>query len=148
MRLTLDYPPVWLMGALGIAGVQGHLAPLPLGGVVHGLGTALALGGLALAVWAALEFRRARTTIVPHETPSQLVTSGPYAFSRNPIYLADVLILLGIGLRMEAAPAALILAIVFVKVIEARFILPEEGRIKARFGPAFEAYAARVRRWV
>jgi protein-S-isoprenylcysteine O-methyltransferase Ste14 len=111
-----------------------------------GIGALLVAAGLALAVAAAVEFRRARTTIIPHEEPSAIVTSGVYRLSRNPIYLGDALILTGLGLRWDSV-LALVLVPVFVAVVTARFIVPEEGRLKARFGAEYAAWAARVRRW-
>jgi protein-S-isoprenylcysteine O-methyltransferase Ste14 len=109
-------------------------------------GALLVAAGLGLALAAAVEFRRARTTIIPHEEPSAIVTSGVYRLSRNPIYLGDALILTGLGLRWDSV-LALVLVPVFVAVITARFIVPEEGRLRARFGAEWEAWAARVRRW-
>ena len=144
----IDLPPVWL--ALFAALGWGQAAWVPLGtfgAVGDWLGGALVVVGLALAVAAAVEFRRARTTLIPHEEPSAIVTSGVYRFSRNPIYLGDALILAGLGLRWDSV-LALGLVPVFVAVITARFILPEEGRLGARFGAEFDAWAGRVRRWL
>jgi len=144
MKLTPDYPPVWLAGFAALAWGQARILPLPgllwPGRVLVVLG----LGVMLLAVW---QFARARTTIVPHEVPSALVTSGVYGYSRNPIYLADVMILSGLCLIWGAWPS-LLLVPVFGVVITRRFINPEESRLKARFGVEFDAWAARVRRWI
>ena len=144
MRMTLDYPPVWLAGFVAAAWGIGRVWPmtgLPV------MGWLLVGAGLMLVAAAAAQFARARTTIVPHETPSALVTGGVYRLSRNPIYLADALILTGLCLVWGAWPA-LLLVPVFVAVITARFIRPEEDRIRAAFGPEFGHWAARVRRWI
>lgn len=146
MKRTLDYPPVWLALFMGLAwGIS--LFHAPLGGMLVGTGAFLIAGGVALAIWAALAFRRARTTIVPHENPSALVDTGPYRFSRNPIYLADLLILGGWCLCL-GAPVALVLLIPFQVVLTLRFIRPEEARLATHLGPAYAAYRARVRRWI
>jgi protein-S-isoprenylcysteine O-methyltransferase Ste14 len=147
MRLTLDYPPVWLLAFLALARVQSQVLPLGGPGLAYWPGTVLALAGVALMAAAAVQFLRARTTIVPHETPRALITTGVYRLSRNPIYLADAMLLAGLCLRWGAWPS-LFLVPVFVAVITRRFILPEEARLRTAFGPEFEAWAGRVRRWL
>jgi protein-S-isoprenylcysteine O-methyltransferase Ste14 len=143
----IDLPPVWLAGCVALGWVQAVSFPVgSFGAAGDWIGGALVVAGLALAVAAAVEFRRARTTIIPHEEPSAIVTSGVYRLSRNPIYLGDALILAGLGLRWDSV-LALVLVPVFVAVVTARFIVPEEGRLKARFGAEYADWAARVRRW-
>jgi protein-S-isoprenylcysteine O-methyltransferase Ste14 len=90
---------------------------------------------------------RARTTIVPRETPAALVTGGIFRFSRNPIYLGDALVLAGVVLWWDV-PLAAPLVLLFILVIQTRFILAEEAVLRATFGPAFDAWAARTRRWI
>ena len=144
----LDYPPVWLVGFLALAWAQSVLMPMPLGADWPGfVGAGVALAGAGLMLAAALPFLRAGTTVVPHRQPSALVTSGVYRFSRNPIYLGDVLIFAGLAIRWEAWLSLLLLPSL-VWVLTRRFIEPEEARLRAGFGPAFEAWAGRVRRWV
>lgn len=147
MRLTADYPPVWLAG-FGLAGwLAGKLAP-------HGPdwiaspGRALIVAGVLLMAWAAWTMHRARTTLDPHGHPSSLVTSGPFRLSRNPIYLADALILAGLCLAFRAPLAAPPLVAGFAAVISARFIRPEERRLAQAFPDAFQAYRRRTRRWL
>ena len=145
---ALDYPPVWLVAALGLAWAEGALWPKPWW---PGAGTLLGQGlfwlGLALMAGAALSFLRARTTIVPHRDPQALITGGLYRVSRNPIYLADALILAGLALKWGAL-SGVVLVPAFIAVITARFIRPEEARLRARFGPQAEAFFARTRRWL
>lgn len=144
----LDYPPIWLLGCLGLAWAQAVLLPTPWGGgwapVAGGL-VALAGGGFLLA--ALPQFLRARTTLVPHREPAALITGGVYRISRNPIYLGDVLIFAGLAIRWQAW-VALLLIPVLAAILTRRFIRPEEARLRAAFGPAFEAWAARTRRWI
>jgi protein-S-isoprenylcysteine O-methyltransferase Ste14 len=143
----IDLPPVWLAFFAALGWVQAARAPFgAFGAMGDWLGAGLVAAGLALAIAAAVEFRRARTTIIPHEVPTAIVTSGVYRLSRNPIYLGDALILAGLGLRWDSV-LALVLVPVFAAVITRRFILPEEARLRARFGTEFDAWAARVRRW-
>lgn len=141
-----DYPPIWLAGFIAATLAIGWLWPAGPGFLVLP-GWLLVGASLALMVWAALYFRRARTTINPHGQPGTLITGGPFALSRNPIYLADAILLLGLSLACRALPA-LILIPVFMAIITRRFILPEEARLTAAFPASFPAYAARVRRWL
>lgn len=141
----LELPPVWLLGFAAIVWGIGRLLPLPVpfGAVA---GAVLVLAGLALMALAALEMMRARTTIIPRNNPSALVTSGVFRISRNPIYLGDALILAGLCLRWDA-PQALILVPLFGWIIARRFIDGEEARLRAAFGADYDAWAARVGRW-
>ena len=145
MKRTLDYPPVWLIGFMALAWVISRVHA-PWGDAMLWPGRALIGAGIAAALWAALAFRRARTTIVPHEDPSALVETGPYRFSRNPIYVADLVILAGWCLTC-GAPLALILLVPFAWVLERRFIRPEEARLAQHLGRDYLEYRARVRRW-
>jgi protein-S-isoprenylcysteine O-methyltransferase Ste14 len=144
----LDYPPLWLLLFLALAWAQSALWPTPWAGDwAAAAGGLLALAGAGLMAAAVPPFLRARTTILPHRQPSALVTSGVFRLSRNPIYLGDVLILAGLAIRWQAWPA-LLLVPVFVRLLTRRFIEPEEARLRAAFGPAFEAWAGRTRRWI
>ncbi|AUN95993.1 methyltransferase family protein [Pseudazoarcus pumilus] len=117
-------------------------AMMPLAGV-------LAAGALAVMVFAVIELTRVRTTVNPTrpERTTTLVTRGVFAFSRNPIYLGDVLLLAAWALWLgsfAAAPWVLL----FVAWIDRVQIPAEEAALRVRFGDAFEAYRRRVRRWI
>ena len=145
MQKTLDYPPVWLVACAALAWVFRSDGILP--GFLAPLGIVLVLAALVLAAVAAYELRRHETTIVPHENADALVTSGVYARSRNPIYLADVIVLVGLAL-IWGSTFGLVLAPVLAFVLERRFILPEEARLAAKFGADFDAYRQTARRWL
>lgn len=147
MRMTADYPPIWLAG-FALAGWAAGRAAAHGPGWLAGGGLALVLTGLALMLWAAWTLGRARTTLDPHGQPRHLVTTGPFRLSRNPIYLADALILAGLCLAFRAPLAAVPLVAGFVAVISARFIGPEEARLARAFPKAFAAYRQRTRRWI
>jgi len=150
MLRWIDMPPVWLLAFLTVAWVQATQYPMGLGfGETWAdlLGGLLVGGGLLLIVMAAMEFRRYKTTIVPHETPERLIQTGIFKRSRNPIYLGDALILAGLILRWDAV-LSLPLIPVFVWVIEKRFILPEEDRMRRKFRMEFARYCEKTRRWV
>ncbi len=149
MRL-IDIPPVWLVGFALLAWVQARVLPLGLsldGAVTDLLSGILIGGGIILAVMAVVEFRRHKTTVFPHETPSAMVQTGIYKRSRNPIYVGDVLILAGLILRFDAV-LSLVLIPVFVWVLERRFIIPEEDRLRRTFRADFARYERNTRRWI
>jgi protein-S-isoprenylcysteine O-methyltransferase Ste14 len=141
---TADLPPVWLvLHLLLLRAMQGigPERPLPLPGLL------LVLAGLALVIWGAVEIRRARTSVWPGRTPDALVTTGPFRFSRNPIYLGDAIVLLG-AVLWQGTAIGLILLPLLVAILTRRFISREEAGLRAAFGARFEAWAGRVRRWV
>jgi protein-S-isoprenylcysteine O-methyltransferase Ste14 len=113
------------------------------------LGGLVALAGGFVALAGVVDFRRARTTVDPTrpEAASALVTTGVYAQTRNPMYVGFVLALAGWGVAL-AHPVAALLVPGLAAYLHRFQILPEERALKAAFGDAFAAYAARVRRWV
>lgn len=146
-KLT-DLPPVWL--ALGLCLVWGldQLVPWSLFGPGgRTAGAILGLGGLALVLWAAAQMIRRRTTVIPKSEPSHLVTTGLFRLSRNPIYLGDALILAGAILWWDV-PHAVPVLIGFMTLIQHRFILDEENRLRRAFGAEFETWAQKTGRWI
>ena len=93
-----------------------------------------------------VQFWRHQTTILPREVPGVLITTGMYRVSRNPIYLADAMILAGCCLIWDAASLGLVP--LFMAVITWRFIRGEEAGMRRAFGERFEHWAGRTRRWV
>ncbi|HEY0877578.1 MAG TPA: isoprenylcysteine carboxylmethyltransferase family protein [Zeimonas sp.] len=151
-RLELKVPPpvvTLVVGVLMWAVARWLPAldfPVPARGVVA---SAFAIAGVALVAACALQFRRAGTTVNPM-TPtkaSALVDTGLYRLSRNPIYLGDALVLVGWGLWL-ANLASLAAIALFVGYLNRFQIEPEEHALQTAFGAAFDAYRARVRRWI
>ena len=103
--------------------------------------------GLALMTAAALTIRGHRTTLNPYKGATTLVTRGPFAFSRNPIYLADVLVYLGVMLLIGSFWPLLFAPLVWV-MMRYGVIAHEEAHLRAKFGTAYTDYCARVRRWL
>ena len=110
-------------------------------------GLVIAVLGLALILWAAFHFRRAGTNIRPYLPSTALVVSGPYKFTRNPMYLGMAGILLGAAVYMGSITPFVVIP-AFMALITERFILPEEAKLEAAFGQAYLDYKARVRRWL
>ncbi|MCX8952991.1 isoprenylcysteine carboxylmethyltransferase family protein [Ruegeria sp. NA] len=146
----IDVPPVWLIAFAVLAWAQARYMALGLSlesGLTDLLSGVLIGGGVLMAVLAIVEFRRHKTTVIPHETPTAMVQTGIYKRSRNPIYVGDVLILAGLILRFDAV-LSLVLVPVFVWVLERRFILPEEDRLRRQFRTDFARYERKTRRWI
>jgi len=110
------------------------------------IGCAIFALGAGLAAWGWILFRRARTTRVPGEVSTTLVTTGPYRFTRNPMYVG-----LSVAYIGEAALQHQIVPIVFLPLTLAylnRVVIPlEEARLHAAFGAEYERYGNAVRRW-
>ena len=150
MLKWIDLPPVWLAGFLVLAWLQATRFPMGLGfggAWAEFAGGVLVGGGILLVLLAAAEFRKHKTTLLPHETPERLVQSGIFSRTRNPIYLGDALILAGLILRWDAV-LSLPLLPVFVWVIERRFVIPEENRMRRTFRMDFARYCEKTRRWL
>ena len=143
-----DIPPVWLIGFIALSWGLSYLAQGSGFGAFSGLvGVVLLILAAAITVLAVREFKKAGTTIIPGQEPSALVTSGVFAFSRNPIYLADVMFLTGPVLIWDAVLALPLIA-VFIWVLRTRFIAGEEARLEAAYPAEFAAYCAATRRWI
>jgi protein-S-isoprenylcysteine O-methyltransferase Ste14 len=142
-------PPIYFLAAL-LAAVGLHFY-FPVWRVVPSpfnlSGGALIIVGLALVVWAAGLFRAARTPVRPFERSTSVVTSGPYRFSRNPMYLGMVLVLVGVAVLFGSL-AAFVPIPLFVWQIRRKFVLPEEAFLEELFGNPYVQYKARVRRWL
>jgi protein-S-isoprenylcysteine O-methyltransferase Ste14 len=139
-------PPVIVAGTMLAGWVLGKLIPVPLGPPLPPLGNALLFLALALIGWSILVMVRAGTNPRPDKPDQALVDSGPFRFSRNPIYLGLIMIAAGFALILGDLWAWLAVAASFA-LLETVVIRREEAYLATRFGAAYEAYRARVRRW-
>ena len=110
-------------------------------------GGVLILAAIVLDVWAMRPLLDCRTTILPNRCSTHLVTSGPYRFTRNPIYLGYTLAAAGLGLAM-LNPWCLVTAIVAAAVTNLVAIKREELHLLSRFGIDFERYCNGTARWI
>jgi len=96
-----------------------------------------------------IQFRWARTTVNPHkpETATALVTSGVYAWTRNPMYLGLSILLLGWAIKLGTL-SPLSGPLLFIPLIWHVQILPEEHALRMRFGKDYDQYCQRVNRWL
>ena len=152
--LELKIPPPLVAAAVaGCMYAAAVLLPAPVlalpPGVCVGMALALAAVGAGFDVAGLWAFRKARTTVnplTPHRSVA-VVSTGVYRLTRNPMYLGLALILLGLAVYL-ASPWALLGPLVFAAYITRFQIVPEERALQARFGAAYTAYRARVRRWL
>jgi protein-S-isoprenylcysteine O-methyltransferase Ste14 len=147
MLKWVDMPPVWLAGAIALVWALDRVLPFGVFGVLGVFGQALIWAGLGLMGLAAGQMVLARTTVIPKSRPAALVTGGVFRICRNPIYLADAMVLAGLILHWDV-PLALPVLPLFVWLITERFIKGEEAMLRAGFGTAFDDWAARVGRWL
>jgi protein-S-isoprenylcysteine O-methyltransferase Ste14 len=147
---AVPWPAVLFVAALGAGVLLGRLYALPWPGLddlaARVIGYGLGAAGIALMVWGALTLYRANTTVLPHRRVDRLVTHGAFRFRRNPIYMGEVLLFLGLAQATGNVWMA-IMAPLFAIAIWNLAILPEERHLEARFGEAYLAYKARTRRW-
>jgi protein-S-isoprenylcysteine O-methyltransferase Ste14 len=111
------------------------------------LGFIPAIIGIAMNIIADNAFKQRNTTVKPFRESSALLTDGLFRFTRNPMYLGFVLILLGIAIFLGSILPFLI-AITFIVVIYRTFIQVEEKMLEETFGEEWQAYKKRVRRWI
>ena len=140
-------PPTYFILTL-IASVALHFA-YPMDRVLNfpKIGFSLFLFGVILNLWTDKLFKEGETTVKPFEDPSLLITSGPFRFSRHPMYLGMASILLGIAFILGTV-VAFVYPFLFVVTMEIMFILYEESDLERVFGDEYLDYRRRVRRWV
>ena len=143
------HPPlmllIWLVGGVVLGFTISPLIHLPISLRLIGfVDIILAFGFFG---WALATFDRVKTDVKLNTPADNLATSGPYAYTRNPIYLA--MIALGIGFGLAISNLWLIAgAIPFYYIIVKRVIEPEEAYMREKFGAEYDAYCQRVRRWL
>ena len=113
--------------------------------VIGGWGAIAA--GLLVMVWGLATFLRPRTAVMPHLPASRLVTSGPYRFSRNPMYVGLTLTYVGLALLIDTAWPLFVLPVVLA-LLMVMVVRREERYLERAFGEAYRSYRQRVRRWV
>lgn len=143
-------PPIWGLAML-IAAFIAHRSSDPFSILIFRstpLGVLFAVGGLALASWGRSIFAAEGTEILP-ASPSnkKLVISGPFRFSRNPMYLGLVLLTLGIAFYAGTPPFYAVPVLLFL-LCNFVFIPFEEAKMQRQFNEQYTDYRSKVRRWV
>ena len=143
------HPPILLLICIVGGFVERWLVPVSFlpDGLAPLIGIPLVVGALALFGWAVITMRRGGASVPTHTPTAAIVASGPYRFSRNPIYLAMMLLLIGLGCWTNSiwflawTVVATILLTYFV-------IKREEEYLERKFGEAYLGYKRGVRRWI
>ena len=147
---AIVWPPVIFAAAMLSAGALTWWLPWhlpPAHGFMTIAGGLVISAALTLFIGAGREFSRAATAILPNQPTSAIVAAGVYRVSRNPMYLGQVLFLLGLALLTGSA-WFLIAAPFAMLAYRQLAILREEAYLERKFGLVYLAYKARVRRWL
>lgn len=142
-------PPIMLLACLigMIALYKFGSTTAIITGEAKNIGFAFIALGIGLPVWGAQIFKRVETNIIPYKSPDKLVTEGPFQFSRNPMYLGMLLVLLGVAIRLGVLESLVFVGLFFT-VANWWYIPFEEGKMMAMFGDQFTEYKQKVRRWI
>jgi protein-S-isoprenylcysteine O-methyltransferase Ste14 len=142
-------PPLIYLGslALGLLLDRKFRVPFLPRGMRRILGWPLLVGGVSLMSWFVFTMRRADTPIDPREPVSNLVTDGPFRYTRNPAYLSMAMIYAGIS-SLANALSAIVLLPATLFVVQRGVIEREERYLERKFGEEYLCYKARVRRWI
>jgi len=139
------FPPAIHLVAIAIGFLLQWAVPIRISGLrIPGfLLLAIALG---LIVWTAILMSRAGTTPNPTRPTTALLIGGPFRFTRNPMYLAWELIVIGVGLAANA-PWVMVMAVPAALLTRRLVIDKEERYLESKFGTEYLNYKSRVRRW-
>ncbi len=144
-------PPLLFLLCLGAAAIVQHFEPLPVARYAFDTGLvaggALIVAGGALGCWGIAILLMNRTPVEPGHVPKRVVTNGPYRFTRNPLYIALTTVALGIALMVDSAWYLAGAAIMILR-IDRLGVRREEAAIRRKVGAEYDAYTARVRRWL
>jgi protein-S-isoprenylcysteine O-methyltransferase Ste14 len=146
-QVIIRPPLAW--GLAVIAGLAlNWLVPLPFADLPAGwLGAMLFVLALALLAWAIVTVTRAGSNVPTYLPTISIVESGPYRFTRNPIYLGMVLGLIGLAIAFDTL-WLLMMLVPFALVIRYGVVAREEAYLERKFGDVYRGYRSRVRRWL
>ena len=142
-------PPFLYVGVFLLGLLLEELVPVaPLPRTLSRIAAAVLLvPGFGLLLWSLGLFLKARTSPLPMRPTTSLVFAGPYRWTRNPMYLAMLLIYIGTALLFDVFWALVLIPAVMALVVR-RVIRREEQYLETRFGDEYRQYRARVRRWI
>ena len=144
------HPPIALGMAIVIAFAANWVYPLPFVSpeIPHlEFGLVVMLFALLLVRWAIQTFRKAKTNILTNQAALAIVSTGPFAFSRNPIYVGALLGLIGFALAANSLWFLVALVVIFF-VLEFGVVAREEAYLTRKFGQTYLDYKSKVRRWL
>ena len=141
-------PPVIFLSAILLGITLNYAFPLPfVPSTLRQLGPVVIVCAVLLFVLSFREFRAAGTSVRGSERSTTIVRTGPYRFSRNPIYLSFILVLLGLAVWLD--DLWLLITLVPAVGFIATVVIPREERFLEReFHDQYSSYKAAVRRWL
>jgi len=149
---TFPWPPVLTIAMLVIC--YGLTVYVPIGWQRHEVpsfmpvsGYLLAAAAIALDIWAFTTFSKHRANVMPHRGATKLLTGGPFSLSRNPIYLANIMLVTAVGFILASRWFLFGAALLFV-LLHYLAIRREEKHMAAKFPVEWQEYTLRVRRWI
>jgi protein-S-isoprenylcysteine O-methyltransferase Ste14 len=140
-------PPRIAMGLVLIALLVHARYPVSVSPQFPLLATTVATAGFLIMIRAWWLFRKVETPICPTDVPLTMVTEDVFSFSRNPMYLGMILMLVALALNFGTLPF-IAAAAAYAVVMDRIFCPYEERAMLQRFGASYEAYRRRVRRWL
>jgi len=146
---VIIFPPLLFLIAL-VAMIGLHwLWSLPIGGeaIVFWMGIALIVMAPSLAIWGFRSLKKAQTNVSPYQPTTAIVAGGPFSYTRNPLYIALTLLLLGISLAIGTW-WGLILLVPTMLVLHYGIILREERYLEQKFAAPYLDYKTKVRRYL
>jgi protein-S-isoprenylcysteine O-methyltransferase Ste14 len=147
---VIIHPPVALAIALILAFALNWFRPLPFvpPAIPHiQLGVLLVIAALLIVRWAAVAFRKARTNILTSQAATTIVATGPFAYSRNPIYVAALIGMAGAAIAFNSLWFLVALVVIYF-VLRYGVIAREEIYLERKFGTPYLDYKSKVRRWL
>jgi protein-S-isoprenylcysteine O-methyltransferase Ste14 len=146
---VITFPPLILLAAYLAGRFLHDIWPLPFFTFAGSwtLGWVIVAVALILPLWSFLTFHRANTAVNPYRPTTSIVTTGPFRFSRNPMYGALLVIQAAFSLNMHNL-WQLIMVLPMWAILRYGVIAPEERYLEEKFGEEYRQYKARVRRWV
>ena len=144
--MKLNFPPIILLLCLLLQFLLIGVAPIAIDLSVL-IGLLMISFSIFLIIYSFIELKNHETTYIPDGEPEHLVTSGPFAYSRNPIYLGMLGILISVGLFSQSLSSFLIPAL-FIFIIENTWIKHEEKKLKTMFEKEWNNYASKTRKWL
>ena len=143
------HPPIVAMVFIIISLLMGYFVPILAGmpPLLKNIGLVLTFIGFLFGVGAFLEFRKARTTLDPHGSVKALVRGGVYRFTRNPIYLGFLFMVVGFPLAYGSL-WGLVVSPLFMATLSRLVIEKEEAYLEKKFKGEYTDYSSKVRRWL
>src|SRR5438445_4173356 len=143
------FPPLLFLVALMVMLALRYVWPPAIGGrpLTMVLGIVLAALAIAIIAWGRTTMQRGGTNIDPTKPTLAIITGGPFGFSRNPLYVGLMGLLLGIGLIFDTWWGVVALVPAFL-ILHSGVVLREEAYLERKFGEPYRTYKTSVRRYL